>query len=425
MTPCLVVVAGGTEAPFNYLGSAQIHPAKATNRLRAHGILPATTRNQNPIIAVVIPPPGTSGVVAQANGVLSIAYIDRAMLPDNPEAYGSVTVLALMSDTTENNVPAGVQEALPQWVTSGGHLVIAGGGVTARLQSPFFTGLLPQRGQPSEDAEIRTSPNGGRAVIGRFGAGHVTALSYDPDMEPPAGHDVTEFYAKLFTVEASTPASVLLHPDINSAIMVHNLQPPNLIMIIIYLLVYLVMLVPVNYFVLKKLDKREMAWITTPVIVLLFTTGAYGIGYATKGHRLVLNQISVVEMSSVQHAAEAVSELLIFSPSRTSYDLDLGDNGLFAGEIARDDNNNYGGYQPPNQTQLSSDFNFVDTAGKLEMRDIGVNMWAFRQLSMVHSVNLQGGFSTNLHLGQTGSAQAAIGTITNNTPFHFAHPRTI
>ena len=245
---------------------------------------------------------------------------------------------------------------MPQWVATGGHLLIAGGGIAARLQSPFFTRLLPlQHGQPVADADISTSPNGGQAVTGHLGAGHVTALNYDPDMEP-TGSAVTKFYAKLLTLEPSTPASVLLHQNIDTAIMVRNLQPPNLLLIIIYLLVYLVTLVPVNYFVLKKIDKREMAWITTPIIVLIFTLGAYGIGYATKGHRLVLNQISVVETNGAQHAAEAVSELLIFSPSRTSYDLDLGDNGLFAGEIDRDENNNgFNNYAVPGQPLLTSE----------------------------------------------------------------------
>ncbi len=408
----LLVVSGGNGASFNYLGTQQIHPDKPTPTPRPWDV--ASQTRGNPYQA------NMGQANAKNTGILSVAYVDRAHLPDNPEAYGSVSVLALMSDTTENNLPESVQEALPQWVATGGHLLIAGGGIAARLQSPFFTRLLPlQHGKPLADAQLSfIRHNGGQAVSAHLGAGRVTALSYDPDMET-ADLDVAKFYVTLFKPEPSMPASVLLHQNIDTAIMVRNLQPPNLMLIIVYLLVYLVMLVPVNYFVLKKIDKREMAWITTPIIVLLFTLGAYGIGYVTKGHRLVLNQISVLETSGAQHAAEAVSEMLIFSPSRTSYDLDLGENGLFAGEINRDENNNNNNYyNGPNQPPPpSSDFNFVDTAGKLEMRDISVNMWDFRQLSMVHSVNLQGGFATAL----TSAAGAATGTITNNTPFHFAH----
>lgn len=399
----LLVVAGGNGASFNYLGTQQIHPDHATPAPRPWDVdSPQRGNAYQPNNAFT--------------GTMSVAYVDRALLPDNPEAYGSVAVLALMSDTTENNLPAGVQEALPQWVATGGHLLLAGGGVAARLQAPFFTALLPSQhdGQPLADATAQHSPHGGVAITGHYGAGYVTALNYDPDMESGGAADA-KFYATLCTQEPGTPASVALHQNINSAIMVRNLQPPNLLLIIIYLLVYLVTLVPVNYFVLKKIDKREMAWLTTPVIVLVFTLGLYGIGYATKGHRLVLNQISVVEMDGAQHAAEAVSELLIFSPARASYDLDLGENGLFAGEIAREDDNGSRNFNAAT-TSPDADFHFVDTAGKLEMHDIDVNMWDFRQLSMVHSVNLHGGFSSTLR-----ATPGIAGAITNNTPFHFAH----
>ncbi len=421
----LLVVTGGSGSAFNYMGVQTIHPTRNTPAPRPWDF-DSQTRAQNQGFQMNRggPVPQGPGGIPGLTGILSVAYVNRNLLPDNPEAYGSISVLALMSDTTENNLPAGAQDAIPLWVASGGHLLVAGGGIPSRLQASFFTRLLPlQHGQPAAGADVLTTPNGGQAVVGRVGAGYVTALNYDPESEPQERHTAA-FYQQLFTREPSSPAAVLLQQQLDSAIMVRNLQPPNLLLIIVYLLVYLVILVPVNYFVLKKLDKREMAWVTTPVIVLLFTLGAYGIGYATKGHHLVLNQISVVETSAGQPSAEAVSELLIFSPERTSYDLDLGDTGLMATEINRDDaNGNGNNYRTPYQqeAELSSAFSFIDTGGKQSVRDIGVNMWDFRQLAMAHTVNLQGGFADQLIPAHPGATPRATGTVTNNTPFHFAN----
>jgi len=406
-TSRLLVVVGGNGSSFNYMGSQQVQLNKP-NAIPRPWDLGAPIRQQS------LGFNGNPGNPNNSNGFLQVAYIDKAKLPDNPEAYGSISTLTLMSDITENTLPAGAQEAIPLWVASGGHLVVAGGGITSRFQAPFFAKLLPN--SATTNSVMRAS-NGGQATTRPLGAGKVTALNYDPDMA--TANNLAAFYKKLFTKDPDNPASIDLHDTINQAVMVRNLQPPNLTLIIIYLLVYLVTLVPLNYFVLKKIDKREMAWITTPIIVLLFTLGAYGIGYATKGHRLVLNQMSVVETSANQTMAEAVSDLLIFSPSRTTYNLDLGENGLLAHELSHDDDSSPMGNT--SQQFISSASTTVDTNGKLEMRDIGVNMWDFRQFAMAHEINLQGGFTAHLTANAPGTSPRAAGTITNNTPYRFQH----
>src|SRR5690606_20354887 len=81
--------------------------------------------------------PGPGGRSAAPNGTVRQVYVDAALLPRKAEAYGSVATLALMSDVTENTLNPAVQEAIPAWVTAGGHLFIAGGGVRARLNAPF------------------------------------------------------------------------------------------------------------------------------------------------------------------------------------------------------------------------------------------------------------------------------------------------
>ena len=248
-----------------------------------------------------------------------------------------------------------------------------------------------------------------------FGAGYVTVLAYDPDTARSRDwRRISQFYGKLIANQGAGGAAVhALRDALSAAVMVRNLKPPNLQLIVIFLLIYLVILVPVNYFVLKKMDKRELAWVTTPVIVLVFTVGAYGIGYVTKGNRLVTNVVSVVETASGQQSGMAVSQLLIFSPSRTAYRLNLGGAALVARESGRDEYDDFG---RPSRTGALT---LLDTPAGLQVERLQVNMWAFRQMTMAHQIEL--GHGVTGALNDTGSSTPHVtGTVTNGTPFNFA-----
>jgi hypothetical protein len=229
---------------------------------------------------------------------------------------------------------------------------------------------------------------------------------------------MSAFYGKLIEKHpADTPLTASLRDTMNTAVMVRNLKPPNLRLIIIFLIIYLVMLVPVNYFVLKKMDKRELAWVTTPIIVLLFTFGAYGIGYITKGHRLVANVLTVIETMAGQTSAEATSQLLIFSPSRTRYRLSLGNDALVARELTGwGDDDPYSGRSRERGEPLYYNF----SSSGLLIERLQVNMWAFRQLVTAHQVSLGKGFSSTLKTTTSGAYLPVVsGSLTNGTPYRF------
>lgn len=348
------------------------------------------------------------GSPGSTNGTLRIAHVGQTTLPDNPEAYGSIGTLALMSDVTENTLPFDAQQAIPLWLVNGGHLLVAGGGVRARLDAPFFTGLTFRHGTLARSMKALTLTGVGSASIARFGAGWLSALSFDPDTITLSNtRQATQFFIRLLAREPETPLANVLWDTLKQAVTVRHLKPPNLTLIVVYLLVYLVLLVPVNYFVLRKLDRRELAWVTTPAIVVLFTVGAYGIGYLTKGHRLVMNMVSLVETTAGQSAAEAVSQVLIFSPARTTYRMALGEGSLVARETMRQESYN-------RNQDTAVHLPICQAQGELTVDRVTVNMWDFRQFTTVHRVKMGKGITADLT-----DALPITGTVTNNTPYHF------
>ena len=55
--------------------------------------------------------------------------------------------------------------------------------------------------------------------------------------------------------------------------------------LLVLLFGYIVLIGPINYLVLRRLDRREWAWVTMPVLIVVFTVGAFGFGVAPPRQR--------------------------------------------------------------------------------------------------------------------------------------------
>lgn len=401
-TDRLVVVVGGSGSSLRYVNGQSIQVPNST-RPRAWDFprlyqyhMGWAGNNNNP-----------------TNGQVRLVNIAPEQLPDTAEAYGSVSMLVLMSDVTENTLTAGMQEAITSWVVSGGHLLVAGGGVTARFNAPFYTTLLPvQHGKATRPVETITAPGLGTIQSAVMGDGRVSQMSVDPEGSGNAlWQQASQAFGQLAAREPNVPASGLLLDTMAQAVAVRKLRPPSLALIIGYLAAYLLVLLPVNYFLLKKIDKRELAWLTTPVIVLIFSFGAYGIGYLTKGHQLIAHSVSILEIIPGQRTGTAISQLLLFSPARTTYQVALGEGAMVAQEVADNQMSGYSGQSVKPRLPLT----YVTTGDALSMERILVNMWDFRRFSMAHNIDLNRGFASSI-IVKSVAASRVSGVITNGTP---------
>ena len=78
---------------------------------------------------------------------------------------------------------------------------------------------------------------------------------------------------------------------------------------------------PINYLVLRRLDRREWAWVTMPVLIVAFAAGAYGFGSLLRGSDLIVNEVAIVRGSPGATEGTAQIYLGVFSPSRGTYQL--------------------------------------------------------------------------------------------------------
>ena len=193
------------------------------------------------------------------------------------------------------------------------------------------------------------------------------------------------------------------------------LDAPGAGIVGLFLLAYVLILVPINYLVLKRLDKKEWAWVTVPALVVVFAVTTYGVGYAAKGSAVFVNRASMVETTAGERQAGLYSELGLFSPRRTSYDMTVADpNALTAIPVPPQD---YGYYGRRGQSAAGTygRTQFVTTSGETEMQDAAVNMWAMRSFDLQSTTDLGGAITSTLTFTpQTGQVR---GSLANHTPY--------
>jgi hypothetical protein len=96
---------------------------------------------------------------------------------------------------------------------------------------------------------------------------------------------------------------------------------------------YILLVGPVNYLVLRRLDRREWAWITIPLLIAGFTVGAYGIGAAMRGSDVIVNEIAIVRGGQDTERGSALVYAGVFSPSEGSYQIVVPGGALVSAPI--------------------------------------------------------------------------------------------
>jgi hypothetical protein len=182
---------------------------------------------------------------------------------------------------------------------------------------------------------------------------------------------------------------------------VQSTEAPSFRSIGIFLLLYIVMLVPGNYLLLKRLDRKELAWLTIPAIIAVFSIGAYTLGYRIKGGQLYLHYCSVLEGAANSDGWDAYSVGSIFSPRQARYDLTVNDPAALVSEVTE------GGMGQRAAGDLA-----VERDQKTTVKNALVNMWDNRQFDFQSYVSLGGQVSAAVT--KTGANSATV-ELTNAT----------
>lgn len=366
-----------------------------------------------------------------ANGKAFSAQLGPADLPDRSQALAALDALIIAGVDTSQLSPARLQ-ALSEWVAAGGVLVVAGGtdwqktvaglgglvpfqpsGVQT-LDSPdasssqpgtfanpadLPTGTLITTGQPVAGAEVLASQGEiPLAVRNTFGRGEVIFLAFDPTVqtvqawsglagffrsilvEPPQAS--SQNYSFLDWAQAGEAASLLA-----------GLRLPSAGWLVAFLGVYVAAVGPLNFWLLRRSKRRELAWVTIPLLVMLFSGLTFVVGRGLRGDRPVLNRLAVVQAWPGTSQAQVDGLIGIYSPSRAAYRLVVSPPFL-AHAIP-----------PGSMPSPGNLLTFLQTeTGSTEVPDLRTDIGEVRSLALEGSIPSPG-FSSDLtlHVGPDGT----------------------
>lgn len=305
---------------------------------------------------------------SQTGSIPVIVPLSPDRLPERLEAWAVLDRLVWQDVDTTQLTPAQLA-ALRGWVAGGGRLVIAGGTAGPDILTGLPEDLLPYRPTAVRDVDPETLrtllgglPEGaapltalagdeGRGrVLARsgdrviaadlaFGSGTVALLGFDPATSWIAAGDAydTPLWRRYLTPRSGSTVGLQDDSQILSAVAnLPALALPPIGGIVVLLIGYIVLVGPVNYLVLRWLDRREWAWLTVPALIAVFTAGAFGFGAALRGSDVILHEVAIVRGAAGTDAALAQAYLGVFSPSRGTYQLRAPNGALLASPISGD-----------------------------------------------------------------------------------------
>ena len=290
-----------------------------------------------------------------------------ADLPERVEAWSTLDRL-VWQDTDASLLSSLQLDSLRGWVAGGGRLVIVGGTSGPSSLSAFPDTILPFRPTATTDvapaslagllgevpAEARDLPAlsgetlGGRSMATSgdriiaaeraYGSGAVTIVGFDPTVDWIAETNVGEgLWRRL--LPARVNGGPVVGDDsqiVSAASQLPTLALPPIGGLIALLGAYILLIGPINYLVLKRLDKREWAWVTMPALIVAFAVGAYGFGSVLRGSEVIVNEVAIVRGAPGATEGTAQAYLSVFSPSRGTYQLRVPGGALLSAPVSGD-----------------------------------------------------------------------------------------
>jgi len=291
-----------------------------------------------------------------------------ADIPERSEPLEGISALVWADDSSA--LSEAQRRSIERWVANGGQLVIIGG-PDWQSRTSGFTEILPLDGLAAVDAVpqaalaawsgtddaamegatistgalrddaralVRAEDETILASMRSVGSGRVILLGTDVATEAHRGWEGSpRLWARLL------PTNVALEqffggfpPDeaqnaMGSALgNLPSLEVPPAELLLVVIVAYILLIGPISYIILRRIDRRELAWVTAPLLVVIFTACSFGIGNSMKGSEVIINQISLIRSSGAGATATVESYAGIFSPDRATYDITVEADALVA-----------------------------------------------------------------------------------------------
>lgn len=309
-----------------------------------------------------------------------VVHLRLDELPDSAIALRPFDILAI-DDFATDGLTAAQRTAIADYVYNGGNLLLGTGAAWHKTLAGIPSGILPMAVTGTIVADTATpgaaavdiatgsithgnvwlSAGGQPLIVERMaGAGSVNLAAFDWNQPPAAisaaGHDVLRqvlsraVFASIGqsslnmmfpgpmpigAVGATRPSLATKSAALTSVLgNLPGLDLPSLQLTGLLVLLYVLLVGPINYIVLGAMHRRALAWVTVPLIAIVASAGAYGTGAFTKGRSVQTNQVAIVHTQPGWDHADQETYTGVIPPSRGDYEATIGSEQVMISPIA-------------------------------------------------------------------------------------------
>ena len=367
----------------------------------------------------------------------SVFFLDRDTFPESQRVMENFAVL-IIDDFDTATLGDAQKKALKNWVDNGGLLVL-GTGVQAQkvlsgldfvdvslngtqsvsgISAPDGTALslsapLIVAGISAEKASVKWEANGTPLTsLMPYGGGYVLlnhfALGLAPFANMPQQTAVLKgLCSGLYDAEGENAGAEITNQLRYAANSFPSVTGSSIVVIFLAVGIYIVLAGPVMYLVLKKKDRRELAWITIPVLSGVFFGVVFLLAGRSTYHNGMISTKAIVEMEEGSSVGEAQIAMAMKVPGNGDVTLES---------------------ELPIPVQPQLDNGWYDGNGKAEEIDYKVTMGDGTNIVFYDNMAWETNFvsaSATLELGGSVTSNVAfdgekvVGTVTNGTSVNF------
>jgi len=322
---------------------------------------------------VVISSSGTTQIVSEVvfpDTPAEVVEIDAENMPEEEGLLSGIDIIVIGNFDTSSLTKAQC-DVLEKWVDNGGTLILAGGPNAGKVYSGLQDGLKPftiqgpavsvpasalgtftektfsegtisvVQGNKGDGEVLIKHDETPLAINYRKGKGVISVLTFDPSLSPVSNWENVSLFWQKYLKETSAymiSNSALdqdylggLSRDISDfqymASRVPEDQLPPFKMLLVIIGVYILIVGPILYLLLKWKDKRDLNWVVLPAAALIFLVIIYVAGFKTRYSEAVMNSISVINLNSESKQAEISTIIGAFNNERSNMKIEY-DNSL-------------------------------------------------------------------------------------------------
>ncbi len=357
-------------APEGERHSLWVYALNANGRTLGLGELPVRTVEAGKRLVAVV---GRAPLGGFEKAGCEFSRILPDELPEESAAYFSLHALLWLDGRAgELRSPAQV-DALSEWIQAGGHFIVSrssaadfGGSAVAGLlpvklgtgrEFLLLDGLRPVAPPPDGRVVVLESTRQrGRVLLEqeevplvvdeRRAGGRVTFIAFDLSKDPfPAWKESSAFWIWLL----GTPAPVPARPELlmrapgligNVALARHaaefpNVEPPQIGGLFLLIILYVIVVGPFDYLLLRMLKRLEWTWFSFPGYVALFTVVILVSGGAFIQRAAHQREISVIDHFPESGSSRVRSVAGLLAPADGEYGISGGADPVSTNFIAR------------------------------------------------------------------------------------------